>query len=164
MSSNLESSCSSSVSTCHKEGQNNVIVFDDRPGSPKDKAGVVRTNAVSSWGLEISPGTSVPDLAVEVCLLAGMGVFSLSFSPFLAGVDGTFNGSAEDCMLRSLVRGQKFTFRALPSFHGSLNNHVRASHWPVVIIAPNKQTLSHGKKVLNELTKVCYTSLSSELF
>lgn len=119
---------------------------------------------MSSWGLEISPGTSVPDLAVEVCLLAGMGVFSLSFSPFLAGVDGTFNGSAEDCMLRSLVRGQKFTFRALPSFHGSLNSHVRESHWPVVIIAPNKQTLSHGKKVLNELTKVCYTSLSSELF
>jgi len=36
----------------------------------------------------------VPDLVVEFCLLVARGVISLSFSPFLAGVDGTFKGSA----------------------------------------------------------------------
>jgi len=40
----------------------------------------------------------VPDLVVEFCLLVARGVISLSFSPFLAGVDGTFKGSAAEDM------------------------------------------------------------------
>ena len=40
----------------------------------------------------------MPDLVVEFCLLVARGVISLSFSPFLAGVDGTFKGSAAEDM------------------------------------------------------------------
>jgi hypothetical protein len=53
----------------------------------------ILTNAVSSCGLEISLATIVDDF---VCLTDGVGVLSLSFSPFLEGVGLTFSGNASD--------------------------------------------------------------------
>jgi hypothetical protein len=51
------------------------------------------TNAVNSWGLEMSPGVSEPALSVLACLKEGVGVLLLSSA---LGVDTTFKGRAED--------------------------------------------------------------------
>jgi hypothetical protein len=51
------------------------------------------TNAVSSCGLEISLATIVDGFN---CLMDGVGVLSLSFSPILDGVGLTFNGNANE--------------------------------------------------------------------
>jgi len=72
----------------------------------------------------MSLGTIVPGLIVELCLLVARGVISLSFSPFLAGVDGTFKGSAEEG-----IPGDGRTCEE--------PNMSQTSHWLVKIIYPN---------------------------
>lgn len=52
------------------------------------------TNAVNSWGLDISAGVNAEGLMALGCLYEGIGVLSLSASDF-EGV-ATFNGRAED--------------------------------------------------------------------
>ena len=54
------------------------------------------TNAVSSWGLDISAGVNAEGLIALGCLYEGVGVLSLSASDF-EGV-ATFKGRAEDGM------------------------------------------------------------------
>lgn len=68
----------------------------------------------------------MPDLVVEFCLLVARGVISLSFSPFLAGVDGTFKGSAAEDMG---ISGDERTWGTVNMF--------QANHWPVKITRPN---------------------------
>lgn len=88
ISSNLTSSCSNRVSTCRQER------YDHWHSGHKDKRS--RTNAVNSWGLEISPGLRGT---------AGVGVLSLAGPLFgLAGVGAgvTLRGRADDgCIWRS---------------------------------------------------------------
>ena len=55
----------------------------------------MRTNAVSSCGLDISFGAIAPALAPEVgCFPELVGVLSLSVSIGFEGVEGTFRGKA----------------------------------------------------------------------
>jgi hypothetical protein len=60
----------------------------------------VRTNAVNSWGLEISLGVMVPTLVVLMlgCFPDDVGVLSLSLSAGLEGVE-TFRGKADEDMV-----------------------------------------------------------------
>jgi len=69
----------------------------------------------------------VPDLVVEFCLLVAKGVISLSFSPFLAGVDGTFKGSAVEGMgnIRRRANYQHVPSRSLASENNS-SKHPRS--------------------------------------
>jgi len=85
MSSNLESNCSSRVSTLNMTGIRFELLSDELNKRP--------TNAVNSCGLEISPGASVGGLEAWTCLKEAVGVLFLS-SAF--GVEMTFKGRAED--------------------------------------------------------------------
>lgn len=84
ISSNLESSCSKRVSTYKKIVQIYLAynLFQSK---------VKLTNAVNSWGLDMSFGVIVANLAGPDCFVA-IGVLSLSFSEDLKGVEGTFSG------------------------------------------------------------------------
>jgi hypothetical protein len=84
ISSNLESSCSNRLST---------YIYPEKSIDKNVKVNDTLTNAVSSCGLEISLATIVDGF---VCLVDGVEVLSLSFSPLLDGVGTTFNGKANE--------------------------------------------------------------------
>lgn len=68
----------------------------------------LRTNAVNSWGLEISLGVMVPTLVVLVlgCFPDDVGVLSLSLSAGLEGVE-TFRGKADEDMVMVVTSWQR---------------------------------------------------------